>query len=662
MFQSIFPCCVTMILFVPFQMEMESFLFSKDEILHNEIINDSYNGYVKTGDMKLLNLHLHDNSTIVGINSFIFRIFSPLLNSILCDTLVTDVHTQDILLPDFSAEVCRHLIEILRSGKTSVDENSKLDQLRCLAGCLGIDMNNMVLSSDSEVKISSISQMFVESNVPNLLHEDLEDGEINSINSSGNEGLGLSQANLPIADVRNNNSKNTMETTGSSELQRLEKKVNYQAKELEEIQSKNLVLKKENKEITKECREKSKGVTYLQSKVDDLEAKLKSKTKEVTDLDKQVYSLKHKVSEYYWKQNRFERSPGKDSEYFHEESRDLLREIAVKGKEIIRLRRKVDEAKADADKLSVKLKESEKSLDLEEEKKRSLSSSLIVDLRKVEDELKANKKKLEASKEECNTLKKEIYTLKEENNILKKENCDLTLENITLKQEVNPLKEENNTLIEEIDSVKAGNIYLIEKKNILKQDNDTLKEENDKLKKDAIEVTAALESIEQEVERYKNSQNNDLVKDALNQENKNLKVENSTMKQFNDALIKENDSLKKEWYNLKQENEKMKKDDTEAKIALLQEEVNLYKNAKPNDLIKELDKAKANSETLCNELSEAKKRIKQLEQTSQAWRGYSGIAVNGNHPFRLSLLGVPPGLPHPPHPGPRPGPSVRFNY
>merc|ERR1712048_1461995 len=163
---------------------------------------------------------------------------------------------------DFSAEGCRHLIEILRSGKTSVDENSKLDQLRCLAGCLGIDMNNMVLSSDSEVKISSISQMFVESNVPNLLHEDLEDGEINSINSSGNEGLGLSQANLPIADVRNNNSKNTMETTGSSELQRLEKKVNYQAKELEEIQSKNLVLKKENKEITKECREKSKGVTY----------------------------------------------------------------------------------------------------------------------------------------------------------------------------------------------------------------------------------------------------------------------------------------------------------------------------------------------------------------------------------------------------------------
>jgi len=134
-----------------------------------------------------------------------------------------------------------------------------------------------------------------------------------------------------------------------------------------------------------------------------------------------------------------------------------------------------------------------------------------------------------------------------------------------------------------------------------------LKEENDKLKKDAIEVTAALESIEQEVERYKNSQNTDLVKDALNQENKNLKVENSTMKQFNDALIKENDSLKKEWYNLKQENEKMKKDDKEAKIALLEEEVNLYKNAKPNDLIKELDKAKANSETLCNELNEAKK-------------------------------------------------------
>ena len=178
---------------------MESFIFSKNERKHEEIINESYAGYLNSDDNRSVDLHLSDNSTIVAVNSCIFRIFSPLLNTLLSETS-TDV--QDIILPDFSVDICTLMMEILTTGKTSIKDRRKVQELKSLANVMNIDMSNLVLSSSdpasgSRVKISSISQKFLEANVSNMQY-DFEDGEVVDFNEDD-------QDDSHGDDVRNNN-------------------------------------------------------------------------------------------------------------------------------------------------------------------------------------------------------------------------------------------------------------------------------------------------------------------------------------------------------------------------------------------------------------------------------------------------------------------------
>jgi len=653
---------------------MDSFIFSKDETKHKEIISQSYNGYLKSDDMKLLNFFLEDNIMIVAVNSCIFRVFSPLLNSILSDT-TSDV--QDVILPDFSVESCALLIEILRTGKTSFNENSKLDELKSLALTLRIDMENLRLDasdSDLRVKISPVSQMFVESNVPNL-HKDLEE----------------LKADID-ADVRNNN-----DTTKDKEIQRSadkisRKKYNQIKEEIEELKSKVSTLKKEKKEVTKERNDKSKALSSMQTKVDHLETKLKSKFKEVVDLEKQVTSLKHQVKEYYWKLDDAEKRTGY-SHFPQEEPENLLREIAAKGKEIFRLRKKWEEAKSDADNLSAKLKESEKALDIEEEKKRSLNSSLIAEIRKLEDDLKSNKKSLDASRKECSSLKQEkeklmkdateVTTVLEdlEKEVERCKNLQTSdLDQGALKQQISSLKQDNEKLQKEANlaerAVQLGEASAQHVETFKKEVN-KLKLENDKLKDETKGAKTDLANLQRELALLKNAQpieTSDQENTNMRKENESvqelrlstetaLMKENNTLKQLNNTFIKENRNLKQGYCTLQEENVKLKKVDMEVKASLasLQQEVELYKNAQPADLTKELEKSKANSEKLSKELEESQKRITQLQQICSGGRGNTGSVMTPRPSVmrgRGSLLGIP----HPYGYGPLPpgAPGYRF--
>ena len=118
---------------------MEFFIFSRSETIHEEIVNESYTAHLNSDDSKLVNLHVRDNNIIVPVNSCIFRIFSPLLNSLLCETS-SDVQDLDIFLPDFSADICTLMIEILTIGETSIKDDSKIKDLILLSN--GIYMAN----------------------------------------------------------------------------------------------------------------------------------------------------------------------------------------------------------------------------------------------------------------------------------------------------------------------------------------------------------------------------------------------------------------------------------------------------------------------------------------------------------------------------------------
>ena len=135
------------------------------------------------------------------------------------------------------------------------------------------------------------------------------------------------------------------------------------------------------------------------------------------------------------------------------------------------------------------------------------------------------------------------------------------------------------------------------------------------------------------------------------------------MKQLNNTFIKENRNLIQGYCTLQEENAKLKKADMEVKASLasLQQEVELYKNAQPADLTKELEKSKANSEKLSKELEESQKRITQLQQICSGGRGNTGAVMNPRPSVmrgRGSLLGIP----HPYGYGPLPpgAPGYRF--
>merc|ERR1719188_1618663 len=90
-----------------------------------------------------------------------FRVFSPLISSILREFPDS---SPDFILPDFKEDCFRHLIEVLTFGHTKVSENSSGKDLKCLAQCLGIQMDSLY----SNVKISQISQTFLDSEIPNI--------------------------------------------------------------------------------------------------------------------------------------------------------------------------------------------------------------------------------------------------------------------------------------------------------------------------------------------------------------------------------------------------------------------------------------------------------------------------------------------------------------
>ena len=100
-------------------------LCRKDEV-HKDFITEAYNSFICNDTRNVLSFTLQDNCIFKNVNSSMFRVFSPLITSILQDIPEAG---GDIILPDFDEESFRDLIEVLSFGYTrALDDMSSVCQ------------------------------------------------------------------------------------------------------------------------------------------------------------------------------------------------------------------------------------------------------------------------------------------------------------------------------------------------------------------------------------------------------------------------------------------------------------------------------------------------------------------------------------------------------
>lgn len=181
---------------------MPSFAFlQKDGSIHRNLIHKAYESLLNDSEEDTLIHVLLKNNKKVSVNGSIFKLFAPLISSIIGDS--SSASNPMIILPDFSRKCFNCLIEILTEGTTTLKtlkniENA-LEKIQSLAECLGIEMTNLVSNQEAEqnpstgsLTIRSLSQQFIDSKVPNILVEN-EDVDENLIS--------LQQCPRPSDDV-----------------------------------------------------------------------------------------------------------------------------------------------------------------------------------------------------------------------------------------------------------------------------------------------------------------------------------------------------------------------------------------------------------------------------------------------------------------------------
>ena len=141
--------------------------------LHEDTVKEAFNSVFSDHD-EVMTVNLKSNVSIHNVNTRLFRVFSPLLDSLLSATYQNN--PQVILLPDFDEDCFHHLIQILSYGSSKITSKDvpKLLEIQSLANCLRIDMKNLQTTSviedssqnGSNLVFSSCSQKLLE--VPNI--------------------------------------------------------------------------------------------------------------------------------------------------------------------------------------------------------------------------------------------------------------------------------------------------------------------------------------------------------------------------------------------------------------------------------------------------------------------------------------------------------------
>ena len=102
---------------------MEFLSFSRDEIVHRNVISEAFRTYLATDfedQPNKFTFIFGDQRTMEFVG--IFKVFSPFLNSILTDFSPSE--SKSIIIPDFSLGSFQHLCHLLATGVTTVQDQA----------------------------------------------------------------------------------------------------------------------------------------------------------------------------------------------------------------------------------------------------------------------------------------------------------------------------------------------------------------------------------------------------------------------------------------------------------------------------------------------------------------------------------------------------------
>merc|ERR1719420_1110390 len=129
---------------------MEILSFSRDETVHGNVISEAFKTYLATDfedQQNKFTFIFGDQRTMEFVG--IFKVFSPLLNSILTDLPTSE--SKSIILPDFSLSSFQHLCHLLATGVTKVQNQADVTGVMSLAQCFSINLEKMTLTPSVKV-------------------------------------------------------------------------------------------------------------------------------------------------------------------------------------------------------------------------------------------------------------------------------------------------------------------------------------------------------------------------------------------------------------------------------------------------------------------------------------------------------------------------------
>ena len=359
-------------------------LCRKDEV-HKDFITEAYNSFICNDTRNVLSFTLQDNCILKNVNSSMFRVFSPLITSILQDIPEAG---GDIILPDFDEETFRDLIKVLSFGYTRSLNNLPLNNLKSLAQCLSIPMDNL----SSDVRTSNGSNRFHDvpkfydieepnnNNGDRIIEvvDDLKskldtlkvemDGKFESVRtdleSLKQDKFWMEDSRMKITDEVELPESQSLDEANEkiqklvAQTQSLEK-VNKQLKQIgkvmktrylnEEAKVRNLEIEKKKLDEKSQLENASPKLKEQLDQIKNLELQLKirndeiaNQTTKIIDLEKQICSLKQSNSDL--RRNKL----SKENPIYEEETKVLKDELASYKMEVKKMKKKLANSKTNS--------------------------------------------------------------------------------------------------------------------------------------------------------------------------------------------------------------------------------------------------------------------------------------------------------------------------
>ena len=417
------------------------------------------------------------------------------------------------------------------------------------------------------------------------------------------------------------------------------KRIEFEMKQMKQKEQ-NLIafqqLNVEKQKIIKDLEEKEK---YLIEQNDNLIEKNKNLEKEILKLNTEKDNLFQEKEKYKGEISEYQTKKEKD---------DIINEKNINlNNQIIDLQKNLEKKKEDIE----NIKQEFEKLKKEKEQLAKINNDMNVKLKIDEQEMKKMKQKeMDLIYSQKNNLenKEKIKELEKSESNLNEQNRQLVQKNANLEEQISKLKEEKNNLSKEIEIYKEEALKnKTQKDNLINEKNINLNKQIKILEEDLGKKGNQIININKELAELKNQnkllnqQNNDLKND-LNDKLKKKELEINQMKEINLASSQKMNNDNKKIINELQENEKnlkIKNEQLSQKNAEFQKQITNLSKSNDNLLkkMKQYEEDISKSQAEKKDLINYKEKIDLLEKEKNSLQNENKQKDNKIKEIQLEL-------------------------